>query len=1727
MKRLINEVISVIEAQIQQGSVNLVKVEDFESPIIYMEICKHFSSRNDIEFIANLEHKKFEHFINKNENNCEFALDYLENNGFVEDVPLTKFRNLAAEKNNGTTLLLLLGAEMALDKGSLKDFIHISMNDIVVRLKKNVSKWFVDYLFDIGCEPEKCKDIINNIYKDLFRHINVDAMKLSTFVDSLYNQDISSFDELVEYIYSTLNEYWNVPSILSNYKKPTKKAQKYISNSYSFINNGLNIASSKRKGLGKKLDKFAEKYDIDITQPFQGFSDYQEFSEHLYEFLDNKNIDSNRAVFINSDFGVITEILDLSIKEDEPVASKDTVIKFTGEPLSVYLEMILYSCFKFRDKFGKYPLNIEITVNAIRLSNCTTSDSEEESSSIDYHFENICIYIGGILDYIKSKGMKNSNISIDYVDGIDPFVSSNIDCIKSKIKAIDKWGENSEIKFTVNAVGESEDEKRKVEFMWKFSPYASWKNAFSLLKLLYNGDSTGATAEAPLLTTCSNMDDLIASESEDEFFIKLESIQCEVVNNYSNAVRQTFKDTCFSNFAQVHHSFNLWISCITENGFFSSIDGMNELIMNYTNLLDEVTTNYNEYSSSIKEKVGYILNIFNIISDSDFLSSAKSSEVIMPAYNPAMLEKIVARNDFIIYSFSELFEEIDRLEENKIKAIFSEYSKLATITQGVDVIPCGTEKLICKNVWGYYALYYGEKKKSYINNIELVPEECDNNADISEQSDIIFHHIWNYMKTFPSRIDGLNVAFIAPTEIQYVVEGLNKVSDALTKKKIFATINLKVICFGGSKNIGGYLKYWLNNYMNKDKTVTLKTYLQYISTDKCENELTDLLENQDLCFIYDILKTEDVTFDSYIYSDSEEQALQVGCQFPMTFIPDTIAKTHGLQRKVNISQVQFIASKSYTQLANRIMNPNSMDSNYKVMQVLELQKTQNNILNIAHEQCRWVVCEDKAIDRELLQTDSRRIIGFTTGEGCFGEYNVTVSAKAELLTDIKSMLKQKLIGKFTNWSMSRVDTAADYCINLTESFDGSRILKALNPYDYEIHNFLAYALTVKMLGIDKLCEGRYVTRTLINLDSYQHWFRKIGTRPDFMLIEIPICNEINDVTKPLNISIKIIECKMSINIDGHIEKAITQLSTGLTEFKKFWSPSNESINRRYWFTQLYRAIAFSVISISDNDSSYSLINSKIYNILNGDFVVDWSGDIYAFDLTSPLENIEKDDLPSEIFECPATLYRIGQIEIQKMLIPEDDGEPLEYIEMDQSTHEDEEPNDDATEVIEHKNVTPDDITPTNDDDTLSDENKSQDSQTSISDIIPNSEYFSSINDVGKDNKSEESSENEIVAPDNPTDDTSDISKVRILIGVDLKTQEKYYWEFGNKNLNNRHLLINGNSGCGKTYCIQGLLMDTALQGISSVVFDYTGGFTEDKLDTVFLNRMGNRIQQRVVYIEGIPINPFKKGTVRVGGKDYPEKDVSVANRMAEIFKNVYSFGAQQASAIYSAVMNSLNINGERMTFKDMATELEKIKADTVISKIRPFIDLDPFVQGEDFEWEHIRDDAEGVVYVIQFDGYGRDVQVLLTELLLWDIWNFSVKTGDESKPFILVMDEAQNLSHGEKSPSAKILTEGRKFGLSGWYATQFMKPQLSDDEIQRLQQAGQKLYFCPPDDGVETVAKSIDISPQGKKDWAERLKKLKKGECVTCGSMMKSNKWVKYPPRIIKVISLQERLDNE
>jgi hypothetical protein len=271
--------------------------------------------------------------------------------------------------------------------------------------------------------------------------------------------------------------------------------------------------------------------------------------------------------------------------------------------------------------------------------------------------------------------------------------------------------------------------------------------------------------------------------------------------------------------------------------------------------------------------------------------------------------------------------------------------------------------------------------------------------------------------------------------------------------------------------------------------------------------------------------------------------------------------------------------------------------------------------------------------------------------------------------------------------------------------------------------------------------------------------------------------------------------------------------------------------------------------------------------------------------------------------------------------------------------------------------------------------------------------------------------------------------------------------------------------------------------------------------------MAGKINERIIYYEGVPINPFKKNDLEIAGKVFKEKDSDVAARLANIFMHVYNFGEQQFSAIYEAIRLGLTKYKDNMNMLYFQKELENIKsanpaAKTVLSKLTPFFHSVEFNGNDDFDWGDILYSDNSQLNIFQLTNIDSEMQVIITEMMLWDAWYYTQKHGNKDKPFVVILDEAQNLSHGDKSPSKKILTEGRKFGWSAWFATQSLKV-LKDDEIIRLLQAAIKLYFKPTDEEVVKISKQLD--PTNSSIWLSSIQNLKKGQCIVVGERLKSD----------------------
>ncbi|MBW3513354.1 DNA phosphorothioation-dependent restriction protein DptH [Shewanella sp. NKUCC01_JLK] len=370
-----------------------------------------------------------------------------------------------------------------------------------------------------------------------------------------------------------------------------------------------------------------------------------------------------------------------------------------------------------------------------------------------------------------------------------------------------------------------------------------------------------------------------------------------------------------------------------------------------------------------------------------------------------------------------------------------------------------------------------------------------------------------------------------------------------------------------------------------------------------------------------------------------------------------------------------------------------------------------------------------------------------------------------------------------------------------------------------------------------------------------------------------------------------------------------------------------------------------------------------------------------------------------------------------------------------------------------------------------------------------------------------------------------IEDCRILIGRAIDNLKPVYWEYGNKDLANRHLIVFGRSGQGKTYCIQGLLMEMAKANCNSLVIDYTNGFLPNHLESEFngfVNPKSHFLAQKP-----LGISPFRKQKQDFGGVILEEQDHIVAARIASVFNQVYSsIGEQQLATLINVLEDGVHRHGKQYDFDCMLDDLREAgrTGEALANKLSPMVKSKLFNNDTSQNWQTIFNDGTSRTNIVQLASLSRDIMQLATEFTLWDLYSYACSYGNKSKPIPIVLDEVQNLDHRLESPLGKMLTEGRKYGISLILATQTLS-MLSKDEQDRLFQASHKLFFAPAETEIQTYAKLLEQAVPGtsRKVWLDELAKLKKGECISVGLHMNEGGFVEQGAKVVKVASLDSR----
>lgn len=312
-----------------------------------------------------------------------------------------------------------------------------------------------------------------------------------------------------------------------------------------------------------------------------------------------------------------------------------------------------------------------------------------------------------------------------------------------------------------------------------------------------------------------------------------------------------------------------------------------------------------------------------------------------------------------------------------------------------------------------------------------------------------------------------------------------------------------------------------------------------------------------------------------------------------------------------------------------------------------------------------------------------------------------------------------------------------------------------------------------------------------------------------------------------------------------------------------------------------------------------------------------------------------------------------------------------------------------------------------------------------------------------------------------------------------------------RNPENPHVSISGRSGCGKSFFLKNLLHQAVRQETCCIVFDYTGDFGEyvppDDIPT----------KRTDVTSQAFTLNPLVS---------FSDQSADVrAQQLLSQLHSVFRMGLRASTALQNAAREYLAESEVPSLRGLLAFIAENSPSRSLMAATEPLQLLTTLFHSGDTPIS--LDLTQPGLTILDFNRVvDRDLRKLGIELILQAIWDQRTTHLADSPELILVLDEAQNLAWGQNSLSIRILREGRKFGIGGWFASQWIDNKTA---IAALGQAALQAHFRPDDQNVRQLARLV--CPTSGADLARYqglIRSLQRGQFI----------WDKGDGKVIKVI---------
>lgn len=1688
-----------------------------------------------------------------------------------EEDRFTWFRNRTArDEHSDGLVVILVGLNHATDQGGLADFHRVDESRIWLEMEKCFIPWLERISERLDLNPGDSElESFDSVLQQLFL---VRPLRLGKLADFLERRVIAggkfySFSEFTERFFRQLPE-WGIPPLFANgmgAELRGKKGAAALMQADAFISHQRYKTPAGQKKDWQKIEKALNEQDFETPATLDDETIYKDpgaYRETLRAFIHEANAEA-RSRLLRTDLMPVLHILKMKQQKEEGSGDSKKVLAFTGQSFESILQGIWQALDEFARKWGGQTMGDKLTgvhVELIRFDHDLVADEDQGIGAevlarellrgclggLDKVFEEIDVRLPQDEDQAmlpRSQWERQVPVTLDLA--LDTLT---IGCSRAR----------PSVQFKVAIAGSNGDLFTETVFKWVLGPTQPERVLFESARRVRACWAKSSNPERllPAFRIASvAMTALYFAADEDEAnrLVIQAMTDLELIDLLDGLPTNLLDQCLWSLVTSLIASYRDWLNVALTAGYYTARTERLPIVLKAFDRLAEKVLDKNLQGS--RELLRRFYKAFLLVDERADANDPYLPAAIVWGLSPAVLELAQARVRFLAEGFPDAVSELALGGEGKVA--FERLLDLAQIHRPLAALVVDSNGHLSASIKSFGMLHYlgsePSTDKSLAVQTLLREEESDDDEDVRdslrpcEERNLVASVLGDYQQLYPFAEDGLRILAVNVGDLRTILAGVDIFLENYLKRTSadWPPFHCTVMVYSTSSSpmaMEKRLALWRNHVVERQDEKGRPLVLSVGHRYAPKNQVIDLLKQElrlyDIAFLFHFLRGGLVGRAIPALPFEYNFGGSGGMQFPIAEYPRPIEDGDRYRRQSLLSNRRLRVQARHADLSAKLCYDGNAERDHLIVGIVDY-KPWVEIVETLHQKAQWVACVDPFVDKRLLCSEDgleqRKIVGFSSGLGAYGELNLTISTEQDTLKQLTEQVAAKLPGLLPFAQAEGFEAIAVRVVGEAEKIIGLSSLRAVVGEDERIREVVGFA------AIRRALAAPYGQMSqLLPVDSLSHWFAggDVTLRPDLLQLTL----EVRPDDLPL-VHAVVVECKFAQHNPVHLAKAIEQVQAGLYHLTGLLAPERGDLrrlgfDRRYWWAQLHRAITSrSVVKLAEQE--LRALDRALESIAEGQFEIRWQGVIFTFwtNEEGPLPVVTQLSMAAGTvqppFETPPgfAIWHLALgyqgltalfAEVVTLPLLQTNGLAI-ALRPDSAGAR-------ASRTINRSEQLTEALTPP----------ESQPDSTSIPDIapsqqiLPKAESFttlavaptSPISPVTDSQATSATSPETLEVPIRPAGLIVNSYPIpeRILIGT-RGNGEPAYWHFGHPSLDNRHMLIFGASGSGKTYGIQCLLAEMAEQRLRSLIVDYTDGFLPQQLEHRF--SMVAAPKNHFVVTERLPINPFRRQR-QIIDPSIPAIDESpyqVATRIESIFASVFAMGDQQSAALIRVLQVGIEEN-PGFVLDDILPLLraDSQNGESLANKLEPLIKSEPFRANDESAWAGMLTSPNNFVHILQLKGLAREIQKMVTEFALWDLWDYAQNTGSKNCPIPVVLDEIQNLDHSSDSPIDKMLREGRKFGLSLILATQTTS-QFDQEQRDRLFQAGHKLFFKPAMTEIDRFAQLLAQSTVGssKAEWGQRLASLEKGQCWSLGRVLKSGGTFKEEAVLVSVTALEKR----